>query len=110
MGGKRVRITQTDMKDARFVTEALSGMGLDYRTEAEVVFVETNTSKATINLKTGAVRCDPDLAPVLRQLRQRYAEAKVRAEAVREGVEIRGRFVDPKTGAIILKCRMTTPQ
>jgi hypothetical protein len=104
---ERIHSAQTDMKGGKVLAQAFAALGLDYLTKAGVVLVETGTGKATISLKTGVVRAPAAWAPTVRKLRQRYAEAKVRFEAALEGVEIRGRMLDPKTGAIILRCRIT---
>jgi len=100
------RTTRTDMKDQRLVTHALTVLGLDYRTEGKSVVVGTGATQATIDTDTGYVHTDGEWAPTLGKLPQAYAEAAFRADATREGVEIRSRMVDPKTGDIRLNCRM----
>src|SRR5580658_8497707 len=51
MGARRFRLTQTEMRDVRFLGAALAALELDYRVENEVVKVTVGNAEVTVDLE-----------------------------------------------------------
>jgi hypothetical protein len=104
------RVTvQTDMKDRSIALNALKAAGIDYRESGNsITLLSGQYNNATLNLATGQITGDTDWghdSSKLGLLRQHYGEAKYRAEAVKQGIEITSRSVN-KDGDVVLMCRM----
>ncbi len=98
--------TRTDIRDTALLRKAAEALGLRVRSRSEVKVVSPELpGMAVVDLATGVLSAPAEWRPVISQLRKHYAEAKFRAQAAREGVEIRSRIVQPD-GSIVLKCRM----
>ncbi len=98
--------TRTDIRDTTFLRQAAEALGLRVRSRSEVAVVSPDLpGMAVVDLATGVLSAPAEWRTVIGQLRKHYAEAQFRAQAAREGVEIRCRVVQPD-GSIVLKCRM----
>jgi len=107
------RVTvQTEIKDREHALSALKQLKVDFREQGETIHMTSGDfNGASINLKSGLITSgDVDYyrnsdAGKLGLLRQAYSEAKFRAEAFKQGVDIGERTVN-KDGDVILRCRM----
>jgi len=106
------RVTvQTEIKEKAHALSALKTSKIEFREQGDTIhLLGTGYEGASINLRTGQITSgDTDYYGVdagkLGLLRQAYSEAKFRAEAFKEGVEINGKSVN-KNGEVVLHCRM----
>lgn len=104
--------TQTDIKDKGLAIKALGQLGLAYEEMGSTSLRITSGTlgNAVIDLTTGKVSGDTDYGhrrESLGDLRQAYAELKFRADAAKEGVQIKQRFVR-QDGKVRLVCRMAS--
>jgi hypothetical protein len=104
----------TQITDREAAQAALKQMGVAYDTRGDTIFLKAGNYNGTeINLKTGKVTSgDVDYNRGIDEgklglLRQYYAEAKYRAECLREGVEIldRQEVVENGQKVIVLRCQ-----
>jgi hypothetical protein len=109
----RLTIT-TQITDLAAAQVALKQMGVAFDTRGQTLFLKSGDYNGTeINLKTGKVTSgDLDYNKRIDEgklglLRQYYAEAKYRAECLREGVEILDRQEVMENGqrVIVLRCQ-----
>ncbi len=104
--------TKTDIKDKGYAITALKNAGLAYEEMGSTMLRITSgaLANATIDLTSGVITGDTDFGhrrETLGMLRQGYAEIRVRAEAAKEGAQIKQR-IQAKDGSVILKCRMAS--
>jgi hypothetical protein len=105
--------TQTEIKDKAIAMAALKNAGLSFTESGNTLRITSGGQlrNAVINLSTGEISGDTDFGHTqdgLGIVRQHYGEAKFRAEAAKSGrVTIQQRYVDQKTGDVVLKCRMS---
>jgi len=101
--------TKTEIKDRDLAIQALKNAGMNYTESGKTIRITSGRmANATIDLTTGEVTGDSDYghsSGVLGGLRQGYAEAKYRAECVKQGITISSRTVE-RNGDIVLLCRM----
>lgn len=106
------RVTvQTEIKEREFALAALQNQKIEYREQGDTIhLLSGDYNGSSINLKSGTITSgDVDYHRVdqgkLGLLRQAYSEAKYKAEAFKQGIEISDRTV-LKDGVIKLRCRM----
>ena len=104
------RVTvQTEIKDKAIAISALKAAGISYREQGNTLALSGGQfDRSVINLSTGQITGDTDYGhdqSRLGMLRQHYSEAKFKAEALKQGIEVQQRTVN-KDGDIILQCRM----
>lgn len=106
------RVTvQTEIKEKAHAISALKSNKIEHREQGDTIhLLGAGYEGSSINLRTGQITSgDTDYHSVdsgkLGLLRQAYSEAKFRAEAFKEGVEISDKSFN-KNGDIVLHCRM----
>jgi hypothetical protein len=105
------RVTvQTEIKEKEHALSALKSQKIEYREQGDTIhLLSGDYSGSSINLKSGMITSgDTDYHRVdagkLGLLRQAYAEAKFKAEAFKQGIEISDRTLN-RDGEIVLRCR-----
>lgn len=106
------RVTvQTEIKDREHLVAALNQHKIEFREAGDTIsLLSGQYNGASINLRSGVITSgDSDYynadAGKLGLLRQAYAEAKYKAEAFKQGINVQSREV-LENGTIKLRCRM----
>lgn len=101
--------TKTEIKDRTLAIQALKSAGMSYQEHGDTIRITSGRmANATLNLKTGDITGDSDYGhtgTTLGVIRQGYAEAKSRAEILKQGHTIYDRVAE-KNGDVTLYCRM----